>query len=351
MRPLLIALRRAGLATGVVLIFSVWPVAAAAQDPPGPNEPFDFAVSREWLESLRAQKTFLPRFKITLLHRSDIKSLAQDCEVHLAGRLVDLTFGDPQAVVVEPPNLCKFLPGAANPTTQTTKPQWRALLDKRVIGKTCDVEGFPRIYTEHAEGGSTGGSNPNHVFEIHPATRISCPGSSSIDFTGFLRAFSGLRHIQPASAHECLTTLRLWVRYHNADDEDHYEFFQDRSPRCGNFAIVEIGSLPREWIQSTAGGHTAIGRVTANGHDRLTLKLYAVTGTATDDWFARLKKGQQNLDDPRLVHGILTYDYFAILRTLEQNGQLSRSTEWLQVRFPLALVILGPTTVVPWDPQ
>jgi hypothetical protein len=31
--------------------------------------------------------------------------------------------------------------------------------------------------------------------------------------------------------------------------------------------------------------------------------LYAVEDTPTADWFARLKKGEEHLDDPRLVHG------------------------------------------------
>jgi hypothetical protein len=52
--------------------------------------------------------------------------------------------------------------------------------------------------------------------------------------------------------------------------------FQKRPGNCGNFAIVEVFSMPQEWIQPTGGGHTAIGRVTANGGDTVTLKLYAV---------------------------------------------------------------------------
>jgi hypothetical protein len=56
------------------------------------------------------------------------------------------------------------------------------------------------------------------------------------------------------------------------------------------------------------------------------LKLYAVEGTPTADWFARLKKGEQHLDDPRLVHAVLTYDYFSMIRAIgdRQTGR-SRS--------------------------
>lgn len=326
---------------------------AVAEDEPTDDTPYDFAISRTWLTELRAQKTFLPTFKVNIMHRSGIKSLSEDCEVHLAGNLVGTAFGDPPAVVAEPPNVCKFRPGTTTPVTgnTSTKALWTAKLDSDVISATCDVTGFPRVYTEHAEGGTTGSSNPSHVFEMHPATRIACPGAGTLQFTKFLRAFDGLRRIKPASAQECLSTLRLWVRYHDTDGEDQYEFFQKRSGKCGNFAIAEVSSLPREWIQATGGGHTAIGRVTVNGEDQLTLKMYAIEGTAADAWFARVKTGIHNLDDPRLVHGILTYDYFSIARAIGQDGggELAKPSHWKEINFPAALVVLGPTTVVPWE--
>lgn len=142
----------------------------------------------------------------------------------------------------------------------------------------------------------------------------------------------------------------MWVRYHDVDGEDQYEFFQDRPANCGNFVIVEVSSVPQEWIQATGGGQTAIGRVTANGSTTVTLKLYAVEGTPAADWFARLKKGEQHMDDPRLVHGVLTYDYFSMIRAIgdQADGALDKPPDWVEVRFPLALVILGPTDVVPW---
>jgi hypothetical protein len=283
------------------ILLSLFAAFAGAEDEPTADTPYDFAISRTWLTELRAQKTFLPTFKVNIKHRSDIKGLSEDCEVHLAGNVLGTAFGDPPAVVVEPPNVCKFRPGATTPVTgnTSTKATWRARLDSDVINATCDVTGFPRVYTEHAEGGTPGSSNPNHVFEVHPATRIACGGAGALEFTKFFRAFDGLKRIKPASAQECLSTLRLWVRYHDTDGEDQYEFFQKRSGKCGNFAIAEVSSLPREWIQATGGGHTAIGRVTVNGEDQLTLKMYSIAGTATDDWFTRVKTGIHNLDDPR----------------------------------------------------
>jgi hypothetical protein len=325
---------------------------ALAQNEPTPTSPFDFAISRQFLLDFLAQDTFLPTFKIKMHSRSNVHTLASDCEIHLGGDIVGATFGDPPAVVVEPPNLCKFLPGGSSPVTTSPAATWRTRFDTKILNKNCDVTGFPRIYTEHAVGGEAGSSNPNHVFEIHPATKIACPGDTALDFTKFLRSFTGLRHIKPASAHGCITGLRLWVRYHNTDGEDHYEFFQARPGGCGNFVIVEVGSLPREWIQKTTGGHTGIGRITANGDQRVTLKLYSIEGTPADDWFERLKNNVHKPDDPRLVHGILTYDYFQIMRVLQQGAAtLGKNESWVEIAFPLALVVLGPTDTVPWNEQ
>lgn len=321
----------------------------SAQDEPTPSSPYDFAIKRQFLEDLWAQRTFLPTYRIAMQHRSDIKSLPQDCEVHIAGELVDESFGDPPFLVVEPPNVCKFRPGATTPATSSTKAEWRSFLDARVIDKTCNVTGFPRIFSEHAVGGETGTSNPNHVFEIHPATTISCGAPEPLELAKFLRSFPELRHIQPASADDCIASARLWVRYHDEDGEDQYEFFEKRSPRCGNFAIVEVASVPREWIRKTNGGHTAIARVTADGGHRRTLKIYSIESTEADAWLERLLNEVELLTDPRLVHGIFTYDFFAMVRRLEQGGTFTRPTDWTPIEFPLAFVIFGPTDVVPWE--
>lgn len=326
---------------------------SAWAQPPDANEPPKFAITRAFLEHLRAQKTFLPTYKIRMEERSAVKSLADDCEVHLAGFLVEnFTFGEPAAVVVEPPNLCKFQPNAATPSTAslaTMRGIWHPRLTNGVLNRDCDVSGFPRIYTEHLastpnEGG--GSSNPNHVFEIHPATRIACPGADALTFIPNLRSFPGLKHIQPQSAHDCIVGLKLWVRFHAPSD--HYEFAQSRPGNCGNLAIVEVTSVPAEWIQPTGGGHTAIARITTDGADDLTLKLYAIEGSAANEWLARLKAGKPQLDDPRLVHGIFTYDFFAIVRAIGDAGDvLGTSEEWTEVRFPLAFVLLGGTDTVP----
>ena len=59
---------------GLVLAFFSASISLTAQDPattpPGSNAPFDFAIKRQWLTDLRAQKTFLPKFRITMTARS-----------------------------------------------------------------------------------------------------------------------------------------------------------------------------------------------------------------------------------------------------------------------------------------
>lgn len=321
-----------------------------AQDPP--DGPPAFNITRAFLENLGAQKTFLPTYKIRMEHRSRVKSLTEDCEVHLAGFFQEsFEFGEPAAVVVEPPNLCKFRPNGNNPSTSslaTLRGIWHPRLDNDVLNENCEVTGFPRIFTEHltADPNDAPPSNPNHVFEIHPTTRIACAGVQALDFIKNLRSFPTLRHIQASSAHTCITGLKLWVRYH--EQEDHYEFAQQRPGVCGNLAIVEVTSVPREWIQATPGGHTAIARITTNGADDLTLKLYAIEGSAANDWLARVKAGKPQLNDPRLVHGIFTYDFFSIVRAIgDSGGVLGKPDQWREVRFPLAFVLLGGTETVP----
>lgn len=171
-----------------------------------------------------------------------------------------------------------------------------------------------------------------------------------MQFTNFFVGFEGLKHILPESADECLESLRLWVRFHNEGGENWYEFFEQKSPRCGNLAIIEAASVPKEWIRKTGGGHTAIARVTVDGGTRRTLKVYSVEGTEADEWLERRLAGKKaSLSDPRMLHGFFTYDYFAILRIVNDGGKWSTNTEWTEIRFPMAFVILGPTTVVPWE--
>src|SRR5439155_17464011 len=92
------------------------------------------------------------------------------------------------------PKLCKHKapPGAKS---------WTQYADRKISGKDCTAVGFPRIFTEHASGVGNA-SNPDHVFELHPLTSLSCPGVQ-VNFRPYLRvqghdaAASSPRRLRP----------------------------------------------------------------------------------------------------------------------------------------------------------
>jgi hypothetical protein len=134
---------------------------------------------------------------VRLTHRTrNVHTLANDCEMHLAGKPIDRHLGTPPSIVVEPPNLCEF--------DHDSGKTWPKVFDELVMNRDCVVTGFPRIFTEHASDGDEG-ANPNHVFEIHPATRIKC-GDNVVSFDTYLTYFPGMRAIKPASANNCVRT-------------------------------------------------------------------------------------------------------------------------------------------------
>src|SRR6266542_6334228 len=104
-----------------------------------------------------------------------------------------------------------------------------------------------RIFTEHASGGD-GGANPNHVFEIHPATRIKC-GQNTLSFESYVTVFPGMRAIKPASADNCVRTRTISMRHR----EGQFEFTEEGGSNCGNFAIAEVGFVEPDWVQKIGG--------------------------------------------------------------------------------------------------
>ena len=220
---------------------------------------------------------------------------------------------------------------------------WPRVFDQFVMNRDCVVTGFPRIFTEHASGGDEG-ANPNHVFEIHPATRIKC-GDQTISFESYITVFPGMRAIKPASANDCVRTRTISMRHR----EGRFEFTEDGGARCGNFAIVEVGYVEPEWIQKISGGHSAIARVSLDGSSRTTLKIYTIDGSDADKWLSRVKENGQG-DDRVYLHGMLTYDYFAFVRTVRtRGGEWIDPSEWTRVRFPLAFLVFGMPDGAPWE--
>jgi len=302
---------------------------------------FDFVISETYLNQL-AREGILPAVAVHMDARTKkVHTLAADCEIHMATTPAD-QLGDPPSIVVEPPNVCKFPPPNSPKTTETNLRNviWPKLFDKWVMGKDCEVTGFPRIFTEHAQGAADP-ANPNHVLEIHPAMAIRC-GSYQLDFTSFLTALPGMRAVKPDTAVSCISQRKLEVRY--ADEQ--YQF-REEGGQCGNFAIVEVSNLNPKWVHAVKGGHSAIARVSADGKSLTTLKIYTLTGTKADGWLGSYKKG----GNARLfLHGMFTFDYFAILRTVRTpDGQWTHPSDWQVVKFPLAFVVFGEAETAPWE--
>ena len=310
------------------------PAGVAAQSPP------DFTLSSDYLHQLAQNSAAVVDMPVVLTHRTNnVHPLANDCEMHLAGTPTGSTLAEPSSVVVEPPNLCKFAPPGGI--------GWGAVFDQRVINRNCVAAGYPRIFTEHAASGSEGGANPNHVMEIHPALRLTC-GGDTIDFTNNLTYFPGMRSIKPTTADDCVRNRAVSMRYDPTGDR--YEFLE-QGGTCGNFAIAEVGFVEPKWIQAINGGHSAIARVSLDGQSRTTLKLYTLAGTSADDWLSSVKAN--GLGPNRVyVHGVITYDYFAFVKTVHpKNGPWSKPTAWTKVDHPISLVVMGLPTEAPWDDQ
>jgi len=238
----------------------------------------------------------------------------------------------PPSVVVEPPNLCKNdAPGGDS---------WASLVTDQLIGKTCLVRGFPRIYDEHLVGDATA-TNPHHMFEIHPAMNIECEGGGSIDATTFMAFHEGMSEIKPSSAAKCFGT-ELWVRRNSSAGR--YEFRAKREKNCGNFASFEY-SMFKEWIRELPhGGHSALIRVRPEGLPYTTLKLYTYPHTRADEVVATFAASDEQ-QHGGVMHGMLTFDYFSILKVLrDRDRNWLPASDWTRVPFPLALVAFGPKT-------
>ena len=330
----------------------IGPTLSAAQD-----ETIDFSIDASFLKSLAEGHTIQPTFAVRLLHRtSGVHDLRADCEMHLAGKLAPpASFGNPPAVVVEPPNLCKNAPPGSTVTTLSAlSVAWGKIFDDKVMDRDCRAQGFPRIFTEHASNGGNL-ANPNHVFELHPLTRLECDGTV-LDFGNFLRFHRGMRAIKPTTANSCLRRRRLNVRFH----EGRYEF-REEGGKCGNFLIFEIGFINRAWIRNTGGGHSAIVRISPDGESRVTAKIYSLENTEADGFLTRLMtdSNDSTTEDPRarddevfstrrIWHGMLTYDYFSMIKALRKDGVWSEARNWSKVPFPISIVLFGEAEDAPW---
>lgn len=319
-----------------------------------------FNLRRSYLEQLRTGgvngSTVGARWSIDLRlgERSNVHTLENDCEIHVAAKVPgNRKLANPSAIVIEPPNVCKRrVPQISQ--TGSIATAWRNYFDD-VRDDTCKVTGFPRIFSEHAAGGGTTGSNPDHVLELHPVTGLECNGTA-INFVEILRYYPGMRAITPNSASACLDQRRLWVRQRGGTaDDPRYEFKEAGAKgsggRCGNFIIVDA-YISKEYLRRLANDdHTALARVWIGDSGPFALKVYTYATTPVNERIAALM--QEPDDDASIelkLHGMLTYDYFTIIRSLQRWSESAQDWEWLprtdlqawqEVPNPLSLVVFG----------
>jgi hypothetical protein len=279
--------------------------------------------------------------RLSMNHRTrTVHTLADDCEIHMASAAAE-QLAWPAAVVVEPPNVCKErAPGMPQSSEKRLREElWPKYLDTHVMTKECEVTGFPRIFTEHASGNQDP-ANPNHVLEVHPALGIDCGAGHVLEMGSFLKAYPGMRKIKPETAQSCLQQRELFVR----KNESRYEFVE-RGGQCGNFAVFHVTINP-DWVRKISGGHSAIARVSPTGAGTFTLKLYTYDTTPEDKILADMRAGLQ-VTRRLYFHGMLTYDYFSIIKALRAPDRVTwlDQRDWTAVRFPLAFVVFGETSV------
>jgi len=343
----------------LVLLLATPLASLAAQ--PLPSD-VTFNLRRDFLEELMSGgpggRSVGARWTAALFmdSRSRVHDIGSDCELHVGARFGNnRKLAAPSGIVVEPPNLCKRrLPGV--PTGGSNGTAWQGFFDANVIGRTCQVTGFPRVFSEHSSGGSTDGSNPDHVVEIHPVVAMTC-GQQAMDFESILLYFSGMRAITPASAEACISDRRLFVRGNRVSNRDVYEFSEEGAKgsggRCGNFVIVDA-HLTKDYLRelSNGGDETALAQVWIGESGPYPLKLYAYKNTPTARRIAAFRTSGEDTTELELtLHGLLTYDYFTIAQALQRESQTTPNTfewipmaevrDWREVRRPLALVVFG----------
>lgn len=301
------------------------------------GDAFDFWLSESYVHQLADQNSLLFSLPLSMGNQtSKVKSLSEDCEIHIPATSPE-KLAWPSSVVVEPPNVCKErLPDM--PRSGALTRLWPQYLRDHVLGRECTVTGFPRLYSEHKEGGDEG-TNPDHVLEIHPALQFAC-GDFTLDLRPQLKYYPGMRRIKPESAATCLRDRRLSVRKNAA--RARYEFVEQGAGKlCGNFAIFHVTSINPDWVRKISGGHSALARVFSGDAGPFTLKLYTYDNTPEDRLLEEISEGRDT--GRRLyLHGMLSYDYFSILKTLrDREGHWHDVPDWTQVRFPLVLVVFG----------
>ncbi len=220
-----------------------------------------FSIPVESLEAWSGKAVVQVRAKV--LGHSAVHGVASDCEMHF-GAAVSGYDGDPAGWVLEPMNLCIESP----PTKFKT---WIAFANS-LNAATITVEGVPRIWPEHLVGGKP--SNPDHVVEIHPVTRMK-KASEEYKFTQFIYAPEGFEGgVSEDTADKILTSSTVTVV------EDGGTVTITYKGRIGNFTTLDLDIDPST-IEPIAGGHRMRSTVAIN-NEKVPVKVLTVTGSEID---------------------------------------------------------------------
>jgi len=299
-----------------------------------------FTMDESFLRTMQQRDTIQPTFRVRINAHGPLHQLANDCEMHVAGTVQDASLGTPSAIIVEFPNWCLFNPdGQQGDSFNTLTNKWDTFAGSNLDNKTCNVTGFLRIFTEHAQGAG-GATNPNHAYEYHPALSMAC-GTQTFSFTNMLGAPAGLRHISNSAASNCIAGRQLQVRFKNHI----YEFQESGGGSCGNFAIVKASAINLNWSFAINGGHYTFATVTADGQHSGGIGVYTLTGSDLDSWLAQTITQGGMGNTTKTIHGVFTYDWEAIFDTLsDDQGNLLHPSQWKTVEFPMALIAYGEAT-------
>lgn len=259
-----------------------------------------------------------------------VHPVQNDCEMHWAA-VSSIPLGDPDDLVAEPPNVCRSWPPSPRGGRRMT---WRDFAERTLLGRDATVRGFPRIASEHADGGGSP-ATPAHIVEIHPLLGVR--GPATLDFSADLRAVPGMVHKRPEVCEPTVSGRRLWMRRAG----DSYVCRDNGEGADWNFAIADVAAAPR--VRAVRGGHAFDARVRFRDDGPwLPLTLYTLAGTAAD---ARAAQWPTSGGGVWRVLGLLTYDPLALVATAQDaRGARRAMPQWSEVRRPLAFVVWGETS-------
>jgi len=207
---------------------------------------------------------------VTILGRSGVHPVADDCEMHFGAR-VEGYDGTPPGWVLEPMNVCvELFPGKK----KYMKSDWLTFGDS-IVNKKVTAIGVPRIWPEHLVGGNET-SNPNHAVELHPLTKLVV-GQRSFDFSKQVFAPDGFSGgLSEATALKLLDPDETEVTVTRSGDNVEIDL---DAGRIGNFTTLSV-TLLGDNIDERPDGYRLGGRVAVAKGKSATVAIVAAAGSA-----------------------------------------------------------------------